>query len=111
MRETRYDFEFSLANATENDHNAPKHHDARRAAVKCSAPFYSVCATPILEGKRAGFRAHFLVPLFTLSERRFSQVLLDDHNLSQFLSCFGCCDDHNLSHFLSFFKANMITTA
>ena len=50
---------------------------------------------PILEGSRngPGFRAHFLVPLFTLSERRFSQkmvaagVAVSDHNLSQFLSC------------------------
>ena len=61
---------------------------------------------PILEGSRnrPGFRAPFLVPLFTLSERRFSQKMVasrcccDDHNLSQFLSCFrsqhdslSCC--------------------
>ena len=60
---------------------------------------------PILEGSRngPGFRAHFF-PLFTLSERRFSQKMVasrcccDDHNLSQFLSCFrsqhdslSCC--------------------
>ena len=54
--------------------------------------------------KRARIPGPFLVPLFTLSERRFSQKMVasrcccDDHNLSQFLSCFrsqhdslSCC--------------------
>ena len=49
----------------------------------------------ILEGSRNGLGSvPFLVPLFTLSERRFSQKMVasrcccDDYNLSQFLSCF-----------------------
>ena len=61
---------------------------------------------PILEGSRnwREIPGPFLVPLFTLSERRFSQKMVasrcccDDHNLSQFLSCFrsqhvslSCC--------------------
>ena len=42
-REARYDFEFSLANASENDHNAPKaRYDCTPCTVKCSAPFCSV---------------------------------------------------------------------
>ena len=41
-REARYDFEFSLANASENDHNAPKaRYDCAPSTVKCLAPFCS----------------------------------------------------------------------
>ena len=37
-RETRYDFEFSVANASENDHNAPKaRYDCAPCSVKCLA--------------------------------------------------------------------------
>ena len=62
------------------------------------------CANTRRLQKRARIPGPFLVPLFTLSERRFSQKMVasrcccDDHNLSQFLSCFrsqhdslSCC--------------------
>ena len=75
----------------------------------CSRQAVTGCFTYLAASKEElvaldGVPGPFLVPLFTLSERRFSQKMVaskcycDDHNLSQFLSCFrsqhdslSCC--------------------
>ena len=55
---------------------------------------FGTCANTRWLQKGARIPGPFLVPLFTLSERRFSQKMVasrcccDGHNLSQFLSCF-----------------------
>ena len=52
-REARYDFEFSLANASENDHNAPK------ARYDCAPRYCKMLSTVLFCGFPLWRSAHF----------------------------------------------------
>ena len=83
----------ALQSVTCCDRLQSRHHQKKKQ--KKSIVLRCTCANTRRRLQKTGpDSGSFLVPLFTLSERRFSQKMVasrcccDDHNLSQFLSCF-----------------------